>query len=256
MSDLQAPTTSTAEDAFSLSSLSTSIAGEAYSTPSRARPQSAQLAQSAPSPRHLAAAGQQPAKAVEQWERSGPSRTGTSLCISAGAYYRNSSRSSGGGDSSRSASSQAAGSSGGAIAPVVLTWRGTEPLDKLHISLRVCIFPVRDRVVHCADLLDTCVAPQVCIPAFSYGGGKSRPGSTRAPSDGGTPGRAASSDGASEDFVTGHCAVGMEQLCKVAMVSSGGLSGSVTVTRILVNNGRPMYNIDSRTLQVRGLVHR
>jgi hypothetical protein len=91
---------------------------------------------------------------------------------------------------------------------------------------------------------------QVCIPAFSYGGGKSRPGSSRTTADAGTPGRAASSDGASEDFLTGHCAVGMEQLCKVAMVSSGGLSGSVTVTRILVNNGRPMYNIDSRTLQV------
>ena len=34
------------------------------------------------------------------------------------------------------------------------------------------------------------------------------------------------------------------------MVSSGGVEGCVTVTRILVNQGRPMYNIDARSLQV------
>lgn len=43
---------------------------------------------------------------------------------------------------------------------------------------------------------------------------------------------------------------GLEQLCKVAMVSSGGLSGCVNVTRMLVNQGRPMYNIDAKSLQV------
>ena len=36
----------------------------------------------------------------------------------------------------------------------------------------------------------------------------------------------------------------------VAMVSAGGIGGCVTVTRILVNQGRPMYNIDARSLQV------
>jgi len=34
------------------------------------------------------------------------------------------------------------------------------------------------------------------------------------------------------------------------MVSAGGIGGCVTVTRILVNQGRPMYNIDARSLQV------
>jgi len=35
------------------------------------------------------------------------------------------------------------------------------------------------------------------------------------------------------------------------MVSAGGIGGCVTVTRILVNQGRPMYNIDARSLQVK-----
>ena len=87
----------------------------------------------------------------------------------------------------------------------------------------------------------------MCIPAFSFN------------TKGGTPGRSVShthsdkSDsvgGGGEDLVTGHCSIGMEQLCKVAMVSTGGVSGCVTVTRMLANQGRPMYNIDVKTLQV------
>jgi hypothetical protein len=55
---------------------------------------------------------------------------------------------------------------------------------------------------------------------------------------------------ANEDVITGHCAIGLEQLCKVAMVSTGGASGFVSVTRLLVNQGRPMHNIDAKSLQV------
>lgn len=84
------------------------------------------------------------------------------------------------------------------------------------------------------------------MPAFSFNGGS-------------TPGRGGSGGGGGEgaagcdDTLTGHCAVGLEQLCKVAMVSSGGVSGCVTVTRLLVTHGRPMYNIDPKTLQVPNL---
>ena len=56
--------------------------------------------------------------------------------------------------------------------------------------------------------------------------------------------------GDGEDIMVGHCAIGLEQLCKVAMVSTGGISGSTDVTRILVNQGRPMCNIEATTLQV------
>ena len=44
--------------------------------------------------------------------------------------------------------------------------------------------------------------------------------------------------------------VGLEQLCKVAVASTGGVSGTVNVARILVNSGRPMFNIDTKTMQV------
>lgn len=83
---------------------------------------------------------------------------------------------------------------------------------------------------------------QLCMPAFSFGAQSSTPGRNSSRED------SAGSNG--DDVLTGHCSVGLEQLCKVAMVSSGGASGCVTVTRILANQGRPMYSIDSRTLQV------
>ncbi len=53
-----------------------------------------------------------------------------------------------------------------------------------------------------------------------------------------------------EDCIVGHCAIGLEQLCKVAMVSSGGASGYITVSRLLENRGRPMFNMDPKTMQV------
>lgn len=52
------------------------------------------------------------------------------------------------------------------------------------------------------------------------------------------------------ESIVGHCSIGLEQLCKVAMASSGGASGYVTVSRLLANKGRPMFNMDPRTMQV------
>jgi hypothetical protein len=138
-----------AEDGFSLASLSSSLAGGAgLSTPSRSRPQS--LARSAPSPNaHSPMAGRaaeaSSPQGYEPWERAGPSRTGTSLSVCAGAYYRNSQRASG---ADRAAAVPSGSSKGGSapaspvpaargLAPLVLTWRGSEPLDKLHMAIRV-----------------------------------------------------------------------------------------------------------------------
>lgn len=71
----------------------------------------------------------------ELWERCAPSRTGTCLSLCAGTYYKQQAVGplspdsiSGGGTTSAAK---------GLLAPLVLTWRGQEPLDKLHLSLRV-----------------------------------------------------------------------------------------------------------------------
>lgn len=51
-----------------------------------------------------------------------------------------------------------------------------------------------------------------------------------------------------DETITGHCSISLEQLCKVAV--SGTTSVSTSAVRILVNRGRPMYNIDTNTYQV------
>lgn len=138
------PPSSVAEDAFSLASIGAAIPAAAMcSTPPRSsRPLSAQLAHSAPtsssSPGGRGGAGAGGVKNFELWERSAASRTGTSLCISAGSYYRHQNRVGSGSDKAAgttAASISTAASAG--IAPLVLTWRGAEPLDKLHMALRV-----------------------------------------------------------------------------------------------------------------------
>jgi hypothetical protein len=56
-----------------------------------------------------------------------------------------------------------------------------------------------------------------------------------------------------EDRITGHCVISLEQLCKVALsgsISSEGAIAATTVARLLVNKGRPMYNIDTKAMQV------
>jgi hypothetical protein len=53
-----------------------------------------------------------------------------------------------------------------------------------------------------------------------------------------------------DDILVGHCALSLEQLCKVAASNAGGDSCTVSATRMLVNRGRPMYCIDPSTMQV------
>ena len=61
-----------------------------------------------------------------------------------------------------------------------------------------------------------------------------------------------STSGKSEpiEVVSGHCSIGLEKLCKVAMVSSGGVSGSTGTAQMLLRDGLPMYRVDQQTMQV------
>lgn len=56
-----------------------------------------------------------------------------------------------------------------------------------------------------------------------------------------------------EDKVVGHCSISLEQLCKVQLANAATTSASVAAPRILIHRGRPMHNLDSKTLQVREL---
>lgn len=70
---------------------------------------------------------------------------------------------------------------------------------------------------------------------------------------GGSGGGAGGSMDGDEDRITGHCVISLEQLCKVALsgsISSEGAIAATTVARLLVNKGRPMYNIDTKAMQV------
>ncbi len=78
----------------------------------------------------------------ELWEKCASSRTGTSLALCAGNFYKQQAT----GPLSATNSEHSATSnnnhsnsalSKAPLAPLVLTWRGSEPLDKLHLSLRV-----------------------------------------------------------------------------------------------------------------------
>eukprot|EP01034_Spumella_vulgaris_P021629 gene21629-27668_t len=153
------------------------------------------------------------------WRKVGPSKTGTCLALEASGAPLASSNT-----KVRSATTGPSGK----ITPLQLIWRGDEPLDKLHISLKASV-PL-------AGISSTTVRHN---PRHSSGGAGSS--STSA---GDLP-----SSADDEDCIEGHCAIGLEQLCKVAMVSSGGTSGYITVSRLLVNRGRPMYNMDPRTMQ-------
>jgi hypothetical protein len=131
---------------------------DTFSTPSRkagsVRLNEEKLTQSASRYDNRAAAAASAVSAMgEQWERHQYSKTNTCICLSAGNYYRpptdktrSASIAGGGGTAtqalSRSSSNNAMGlgqSSGSrkGIAPLILTWRGAEPLDKLHIAMRV-----------------------------------------------------------------------------------------------------------------------
>lgn len=142
-------------------------------------------------------------KGDPQWKNSGPTKTGTCIALESGRsiyeYHQPGSN---------------------AIPPVVLTWRGEEPLDRLHIALKVTM------------MTSTIRSGRALPPA---GGGKS--------------GGSGSNDLEEDDVMLGHCALSLEQLCKVA-VSNAGDGYSVSATRMLVCRGRPMYCVDPQTMQV------
>ena len=84
----------------------------------------------------------------ELWEKCASSRTGTSLALCAGNYYKqqaigplSATNSEHNNTSSKNNNNSTSAASKAPIAPLVLTWRGSEPLDKLHLSLRVKPFP-------------------------------------------------------------------------------------------------------------------
>lgn len=81
-----------------------------------------------------------------------------------------------------------------------------------------------------------------------YGGGSG--GGSGGSGAGGGSGGSDSQD----DWITGHCSVSLEQLCRVAVAQQvqqgGGSSCATTVARLLINRGRPMYNIDTKHMQV------
>lgn len=103
------------------------------------------------------------------------------------------------------------------VPPITIVWKGDEPLDKLHISFKA-------------------IMQSNSVSVGSSGGG----------------GRSTSvaADDSDNDTQAGHCTISLEQLCKVAMVSSGGVTGTTSVARSLSNMGRPVYTLDPKNLKV------
>jgi hypothetical protein len=54
-----------------------------------------------------------------------------------------------------------------------------------------------------------------------------------------------------QELISGNCSVGLEKLCKVAMVHSGGVSGRTTTAQLLLKDGLPLHRVDQQTLLVR-----
>jgi hypothetical protein len=91
-------------------------------------------------------------------------------------------------------------------------WFGSEPLDKLHISIH-------------ASLSSTGEKPSNSSSDDAFVPGGDSPGLT-----------------------VGHCSFGLEQLCKTALVASSDLCGSVNIARILLRDGGfPMTRIDPQS---------
>eukprot|EP01033_Poteriospumella_lacustris_P010291 gene10291-7309_t len=133
------------------------------------------------------------------------------------------------------------------IPPVILTWRGDEPLDRLHIC-------IKNTAADASMTSKAISAPS--LSSSSSGTASKRQSLSRTPppnggGGGGGGGAGGSMDG-DEDRITGHCVISLEQLCKVALsgsISSEGAIAATTVARLLVNKGRPMYNIDTKAMQ-------
>lgn len=115
-----------------------------------------------------------------------------------------------------------AASAGVPVPPLQLVWKGEEALDKLHLAFRVSIPP----------------------GSFDSAGSSSAKGDKD---------KAAA---AREELVEGHCATGLEKLCKLALCTADHGTGAknvhvkTSIAQLLLKDGVPMYNIDSNTLQV------
>jgi hypothetical protein len=111
-----------------------------------------------------------------------------------------------------------------AIPSLILTWKGDEPLDRLHICIKAAM--ISKSVVGVASPTN-----------------KPNRNSTKIDN---------SID--SEEKMVGHCSISLEQLCKVALANAATSNATVAAPRILIYRGRPMHNLDSKTLQVRPFV--
>ena len=104
------------------------------------------------------------------------------------------------------------------IPSLQLTWRGDEPIDKLHISLQASMSAL----------------------SFSVQGGSSTKLKKKSSSK---------STSTITEYTTGNFAVSLEHMCKAALLDVNGRDNEVTVARPLLKYGSPMYYIDPQTLQ-------
>ena len=113
------------------------------------------------------------------------------------------------------------GGSSRGIPPLQLVWKGDEALDKLHIALRV----------------------QIPSGSFQKDAVK-----------------ADKKDTGRSELAEGHCAIGLEKLCKLALCASEVADSDdfsqrqnvhvrSSVAQLLIKDGVPMYNMDASTLQ-------
>eukprot|EP00602_Paraphysomonas_sp_CaronLab_P005504 CAMPEP_0185022322 /NCGR_PEP_ID=MMETSP1103-20130426/5032_1 /TAXON_ID=36769 /ORGANISM="Paraphysomonas bandaiensis, Strain Caron Lab Isolate" /LENGTH=906 /DNA_ID=CAMNT_0027554333 /DNA_START=389 /DNA_END=3109 /DNA_ORIENTATION=+ len=99
------------------------------------------------------------------------------------------------------------------IDPIEIIWRGSTPVDRLHLALRVGVDSAV--IIH------------------------SRPSV-----------RASNASGADmSDRMIGHCTLDLSRVCKTAAASDSGVRGSVSMARQLIKDGVPMYNIDVVSMQ-------
>lgn len=123
------------------------------------------------------------------------------------------------------------------IPPLQMIWKGDEPLDKLHIAFRVK------------------------LPSSSFNNDKNIKNAKSSKNV----------DGDYGDLMEGHCAIGLEKLCKLALCNMSAVSStpesstfttiplnsengsnvcvSTSVAQLLLRNGLPMHILDPHTLQ-------
>lgn len=140
------------DDGFTLSSVSTSLAAtDVMSTPIRNRAVRGGAASDVPKSTVKPDSESVVPTEFEHWERTEPSRTGTCVGATVGNYFKRVSRSNtaqvpnqsssptkASRNSAKLASTDLVSAVRRPIAPLILTWKGSDPLDRLHICLRVC----------------------------------------------------------------------------------------------------------------------